>query len=593
MFILNHEDSAPLYVQLYTQIRDRVLTGELPAGTRLPSVRHLADELGVSRNTVDTAYLELIAEGFLLTRPRSGFFVAPVERHQAFRAGMPTTPAAAGAGPRRHPTTSDALGGSGTAGILGTPDVTGAAHDRMHNRTHGGAHDRMHGAAAPSPYRFDFHPARLDPASFPLPLWRAYTLECLREAPRELSEYNHPQGDPELRRAIGDYLQRSRGVVCTPDRVIVCAGLQHSLEIVADIMMHASPNAGAGAVAGAVAGANPARPLVVGVENPGYPLPRAVFRNRGIPVVPVPVGPEGMDVDALAQSRCTLAYVTPSHQFPLGHVMPVRNRLRLIQWANAGGNVIIEDDYDSELRYAGTPVPCMQGLHPGDAGRQAGPDNPAGPAGPAGSDKPNGQDSPDGLDGAVVYTGTFSKILSPALRMSYMVLPPALLQVYRQRHRHHHAMVPLLEQRVLARFMARGHWDRHVRRMRTVYRQRHDAMLRAIDTHFGGRATVIGQGAGLHVVVRLHGTDADERELALRAGRAGIRLLPFSETRLTDNPEAFRGGPPASPPASAPHGYGNTSNDGPLLLLGFGGMPPDELEQGVAQLHRACFPRAR
>ena len=564
MFILNHHDGAPLYVQLYTQIRDRVLTGELPAGTRLPSVRHLADELGVSRNTVDTAYLELIAEGFLLTRPRSGFFVAAEERHQTFRGGMPPVHAAADARSSR-PHIPDA---SDTAG-----DASAAAPNARHHRMR----DAVDGAAPPSPYRYDFHPARLDAACFPLPLWRTYTLECLREAPRDLAEYGNPQGDPELRRAIGDYLQRSRGVVCTPDRVIVCAGLQHSLEIVADIMTDIASGAAStgdgqetvlGIVRGTVQGT--ARPLVVGVESPGYPLPRAVFRNRGIPVVPVPVGPEGMDVDALAQSRCTLAYVTPSHQFPLGHVMPVRNRLRLIDWAKAGGNVIIEDDYDSELRYAGTPVPSMQGLHPG------------------------------GPDGAVVYTGTFSKILSPALRISYMVLPPALLEVYRQRHRHHHAMVPLLEQRVLARFMARGHWDRHVRRMRTVYRQRHDAMLRAIAAHFGGRATVIGQGAGLHVVVRLRHTDADEQELALRAGRAGIRLLPFSETRLAASPEAFRDGDPARPPADIPAdlaahltgGHRDASAAAPLMLLGFGGMNPDELEQGVARLYRACYPHA-
>lgn len=564
MFILNHDDSAPLYVQLYTQIRDRVLTGELPPGTRLPSVRHLSDELGVSRNTVDTAYLELIAEGFLLTRPRSGFFVAPMDRHQAFRAGMPPAPAAADASP--HDPRPTAL-----TAPPGTPDTA-------YNGVHGGVRDNgAHDGTAPSPYRFDFHPARLDAARFPLPLWRAYTLECLREAPRELAEYGNPQGDLELRRAIGDYLQRSRGVVCTPDSVVVCAGLQHSLEIVADIMADSAPNTAADAMSGAM----PARPLVVGVENPGYPLPHAVFRNRDVPVIPVPVGPEGMDVDVLVQSRCTLAYVTPSHQFPLGHVMPVRNRLRLIRWAREGGNVIIEDDYDSELRYAGTPVPAMQGLPHHGQNRHAGPNGQAKPQ--------DGPDEQDGQDGAVVYTGTFSKILSPALRISYMVLPAALLEAYRQRHRHYHAMVPLLEQRVLARFMARGHWDRHVRRMRTVYRQRHDAMLRAIDAHFGRRATVIGQGAGLHVVVRLHGTNADERELALRAGRAGIRLLPFSETRLAPYPTTSRHDAPADSPRNAPP----SSNDGPLLLLGFGGMTPDELEQGVAQLHRACFPHAR
>jgi GntR family transcriptional regulator/MocR family aminotransferase len=300
-------------------------------------------------------------------------------------------------------------------------------------------------------------------------------------------------------------------VACAPEQIVICSGLQQSLGIVAQIH-------------------NERRPAVA-LENPGFHLPRSVFQNHGFQTVPIPVGSGGLDVDTLASSNATLVYVTPSHQFPTGCVMPIANRLKLIEWGNSGDRLIIEDDYDSELRYHGKPIPSLQGLHP---------------------------------DGNIVYLGTFSKVLSPALRVSYLVLPYPLLSGYRQLFRDYACSVSLLQQATLARFMEQGHWDRHLRRMRTLYQKKHDAMLRAVETHFGSKALVLGQGAGLHMVLELSGQDLSETELISRARSKGIELFPYSAT-LAEGGSRSR------------------------VVLGFGGLKPDVIDRGVELLSQAWY----
>jgi GntR family transcriptional regulator/MocR family aminotransferase len=464
MFILNNNDTAPLYKQLYHQIREQVLSGKLPANAKLPSVRDLAAELSTSRNTVEGAYQELYAEGYIYSKQRSGYFVSALD-HDV----VPRSPVHKPRTQSRPPQSSPG-------------------------------------------YAYDFHPARLDPASFPTALWRTCFLECLRGSSLELTQYGDPQGDWGLRGNIRQYLERSRGVLCEPDQIVACAGLQQGLDIVAHMLKenHSS----------------------VAVENPGYHLPRAVFRNHLFRIVPVAVGSSGMDLEILRAGDSTIAYVTPSHQMPLGHVMPIANRLNLIDWAQSGGNLIIEDDYDSELRYHGKPIPSLQGLRP---------------------------------DGNIIYMGTFSKILSPALRLSYMVLPRSLLAPFRALYSDYFSTVSLLEQKTMARFMEQGYWERHIRRMRITYKKKHDALLKAVEHYFGNRAAVVGQGAGLHVVLQLNGKNPGEAEVLRRAAQKGINLFPFSATCAT--------GEPAS-----------TS-----FLLGFGGMTATEIEQGVKLLSQLCF----
>jgi GntR family transcriptional regulator / MocR family aminotransferase len=464
MFILNNNDPIPLYKQLYNQIREHILSGKLPADSKLSSVRDMAVELSASRNTVEGAYQELYAEGYIYSKPRSGYFVASLDQD--------TSPLSLSSKLSKH--------------------------------------DHLPGP--PSSFDYDFHPARLDPESFPAALWRKCFIESLRQNIQQLVQYGDSQGDWGLRCSIQSYLERSRGVFCDPEQIIICAGLQNSLDIVAQTLKESHS--------------------VVAVENPGYLLPRTVFQSHSYTIFPVPVGPSGLDLNLLKASNSTIVYVTPSHQLPLGYVMPVANRLALIEWAESGGKFIIEDDYDSELRYQGKPIPSLQGLRPA---------------------------------GNIIYSGTFSKVLSPALRVSYLVLPYSLLVTYRQRYRDYFSPVSLLEQRTMAKFMEHGHWERHIRRMRMAYKKKHDTLLRSVEHHFGTRAVVVGQGAGLHIVLALSGTVPIEAEIIDQARQKGIRLLPFSDFYVTGQPEAT------------------------TLLLGFGGMSASKIERGIALISQICL----
>jgi GntR family transcriptional regulator/MocR family aminotransferase len=463
MLTLNANDQAPLYKQLYNQIREQVLSGKLLADSRLPSVRDLATELSTSRNTIEGAYQELYAEGYIYSKPRSGYFVSALDQEAA---------------------------------------PLSLSHDSRADKQPPGP---------PSIFTYDFHPARLDPESFPTALWRKCFIDSLSQNSQQLVQYGERQGYWELRCSLRNYLERSRGVLCDPDQIVICAGLQESLDIVAHLLND--------------------RHSVIAVENPGYFLPGSVFRNHSYTIFPVPVRHGGLDQDILKASDSTIAYVTPSHQLPLGYVMPVANRLKLIDWAESDGNFIIEDDYDSELRYHGKPIPSLQGLRP---------------------------------HGNIIYAGTFSKILSPALRVSYLVLPRSILARYHQVYRNYFPTVSLLEQRTMAMFMEQGHWERHVRRMRILYKKKHDALLRAVEHYLGSRAVVIGQGAGLHVVLQLTGTSPGAVEIHERAMRKGVRLFPFSDFYLTGEPEYT------------------------TLLLGFGGMSVSEIERGIKLLSLAC-----
>jgi GntR family transcriptional regulator / MocR family aminotransferase len=468
MLLLDQNNPMQLYVQLYEQIKAQVLLGKLPSHTKLPSVRDLAIVLSTSRSTIENAYQELLAEGYIYTKPRSGFFVSHLDPE--FGALTPT--------PRERPFT------------------------RLKDSS--------------SSFKYDFHPARLGAESFPAATWRKLLTECLHEHSLQYGQYRDPQGEWRLRCGIRDYLERSRGVICDPEHVVICSGLQQSLDIVAQIIG--------------------LRPKRVAVEDPGYFLPRKVFSNHSFEVVPIRVGMGGLDLEQVTSSNCSAIYVTPSHQFPAGHVMPIATRLNLLIWSEKSGGIILEDDYDSELRYHGKPIPALQGLHP---------------------------------QGNVVYMGSVSKVLSPALRISYLVLPPALLDRYQMIFRGYFSTVSLLEQQTLASFMEQGYWDRHLRRIRTTYKKKHDALLVAIERHFGERAKVTGQGAGLHVVIGLADQPYPEKELIQRAVAKGIFLSPFSES------------------------YASGSSDSNNVMLGFGGMNPEQLEQGIEQLYQAWYSSPR
>ena len=464
MFILDDKGRQPLHDKIYNQIRKQILSGELPPYTKLLSIRNLSVELSVSRNTVEYAYQQLYAEGYIHSKPRSGYYVSLID-------------------PEFRSTPPHYIGNS--------PEIV--PEDRKK-------------------YSFNFHPACLSPESFPVNLWRKLYIDCLKEDPKQLSLYSQPQGDFALRCEIQSYLARSRGVCCDAQQIIVCSGLQDSLSIIASILReHHSTFA---------------------MEDPGHFIPKAVFRNHAFSLTPVPVNSDGLDLESLHSTNSTVVYVTPSHQFPLGYVMPVAKRIELIDWAETVGGVIIEDDYDSELRYHGKPIPALQGLYP---------------------------------QGNIVYVGTFSKVLSPALRVSYMVLPYRLLTMYRRLFRDYSTNVSLLDQRTLYRFMQQGYFERHLRKMRTVYKKKHDALIQSIHHHFGSQATIIGQGAGLHVILELVGNSLNEEELINRAQEKDVRLFPLSTTYLHNSKKHCQ------------------------IMLGFGSMSNHEIDRGIELLYEAWY----
>jgi len=460
MFTLDSNDATPLYQQLFQQTKEKILSGKLAAHFKLPSIRDLAAELATSRNTVEGAFLELCAEGYLYSKSRSGYFVSDIGQELA-------------ASTQLTPQKQD-------------------LHPKLGEN-----------------YLYDFHPARLDPDVFPTTSWRKCLLDALRSNSADFSQYSEQQGECGLRCNIQFYLERSRGVLCSPDQIVICSGLQQGLDIVAQLIKESHGS--------------------VAVENPGYHLPRDVFRNHGFNINPIDVDSNGIKLNVLEASPSTVAYITPSHQMPLGHVMPVANRLNLISWSKKVDGIIIEDDYDSELRYLGRPIASLQGLC---------------------------------SDGNIIYQGTFSKVFSPALRLSYMVLPKSLLEVYNRNFRNYLSPVPLLIQRAMITFMERGHWDQHLRRARIFYKKKHEVMLQAIKQHFGNKAKVIGQGAGLHIVIELPNSIKNDAKFTDKARQQEVHLLPFSGFYASGRPRNNR------------------------LVLGFGGIPIGKIPQGIELLSK-------
>ena len=352
--------------------------------------------------------------------------------------------------------------------------------------------EETHPAAA---FEFRYGTPSFD--EFPIDAWRTLTKRVLDYPPKELLGYGPTEGLPQLREALARYLQRSRGVRCDASQVLVVNGSQQALDVAARVLV------------------NPGD--VVAIEEPGYRGARAVFVAIGARVVPVPCDGEGICVEWIPEDARVI-YVTPSHQFPTGAVMSAARRLELLAHASRTGAVIIEDDYDSEFRYEGRPLAALQGLDEG---------------------------------GRVIYTGTLSKVLLPALRLGYMVAPPSLQPAITGAKWLTDRHVALLYQAVLALFIDEGHFERHLRRMRKVYETRRTTMLAAFAEHFGPRATITGTESGMHVLVNLHGvTDADQFVAAARARGVGI----YSATPY------YVGEPP--PGATFLMGYSSVSEDG-------------------------------
>lgn len=409
---------------LAQQIRTAILEGRLRRGSRLPSTRALAESLGVSRTLVTRVYEELLAEGYLEARRGSGTYVA---------ADLPDLRPSVGQAARPP---------------AWTPIWQGEA------------------ALHPGPRDVDFTLDRQVVEPMAARSWaRMWRFLARQKPPVDLGP---AEGDPELREAIADYLRRARGLRCGPEDVVVTPGAVRALELVARALVP------------------PQQP--VAVEEPGYPAARRVLEDRGAQLVPVPVDDDGLQVDRLREvQEVRLAYVTPSHQYPLGVRMSVSRRIALLEWAARCDAVVVEDDYDSELRFDGPPLPALAGL--------------------------------DG-SGRVVYVGTFSKVLAPGLRVGYVVAPRWLRERLVRLRRASGDWATWPVQRALAAFLASGDFDRHVRRVRRRYAERR-AALREVLGSLDGLGRLRGMEAGLHAFLEL-APGLDEAELARRARERGV-----------------------------------------------------------------------
>ncbi|MDK1388661.1 PLP-dependent aminotransferase family protein [Sinorhizobium sp. 8-89] len=453
------------------QIRDATFR----PGDRLPSTRGLAAEWGVSRTTVTAAYEQLAAEGYLETHQGARARVAKnVDLDVAACPPVDEAP--------RHPGLSDY-----GLRIMRLPAATRPALDRL---------------------SIDFRYGDLSSSDFPSQAWKKAVNAALMRRPARL-RYADPAGSPALRTALQGYLWRARGLRCQPEQIIVVNGSQQGLDLCARLFV------------------NPRDRVVV--ENPCYGAARHVFIGAGAELVPLDVDNEGMRTDGLGEGR--LAYVTPSHQFPLGSVMSVGRRKELLAWARRRNAYVIEDDYDGEYRFDIAPIPALQTL--------------------------------DGAD-RVIYLGTVSKTLSPTLRLGYLVVPMALRIPFATAKRLTDRHTPTAEQEALAALIESGAYERHVRRVRRRNGERRAALLSALKRAFADRIRIMGADAGLHVVVWLSGLPREREQLLVERGLArGLGLYPIG------------------PLFAASDGPGTAG-----LVLGYASLELPEIEEGVRRLKR-------
>jgi GntR family transcriptional regulator/MocR family aminotransferase len=450
---------------LYEQIRAAILDGRLKRGSKLPPTRDLAAHYGLSRGTAVGAFDLLKSEGYLEGRIGDGTYVntqLPEDFSIPERSG-----AVVGRPPRRQPTLSRF--GRRLAPVPNLP------------------------VSAPRPFR-------PEPAieEFPLALWAQIAGRCLRRATRSLLSDNDSRGYRPLREAIANYLGTARGVRCTADQVIVVSGIQHGLDLAARLVL------------------DPGDPVCL--EDPCHPMIAAMFTGVGARLVPTPVDDHGLD-PIVAERQCRrpkLIYLTPAHQFPLGATMPIARRLSLLDWADRSGAWIFEDDYDSEYRFGGRPIPAVQGLDHTDS---------------------------------VILSGSFSKVLLPVLRLGYLVVPDHLVDTFAAARFYTDRHSSPLDQAVMCEFLTQGHFGRHVRRMRELYATRLAALRDAVHHALAGLIDIPNVEAGIHVTALLaRGLKADA--VAAAAAAVNIETIPIRRFVLaTARPEALLlGFAPYNPP---------------------------------------------
>jgi GntR family transcriptional regulator/MocR family aminotransferase len=394
VYLLDQKSKIPLYIQLYEELKNDVISN-YGIGDKLLSIRKVASTYNLSKTTVESAYRQLYAEGYVDSVPKSGYIVIDTY-------------------------------------------YDGFKSQNIKSQTP---------KSETKKYKYDFFPARLSKDSFPLKLWKRLFAKAIDDS-LDFGAYHDGQGELGLREEIAKYLNDSRGVNCSEEQIVICGGFSDSMGLLAKLIKPKYTH--------------------FGMENPGYHIARRVFEEYGYEVEKIGVDKNGIKLEELQNSNARLVYITPSHQYPTGVAMPIANRLKLLEYINEEDGFIIEDDYDSELSYSNRPIPSLQGL--------------------------------DGFD-RVIYLGTFAKSLSPALRVSYMVLPNRLLPLYKESYDVHFPRVSITTQKTLELFMSEGHWERHLRKIRTINKKKHNLMRDLLKEKLGDTMKIVSQGGGLAILI--------------------------------------------------------------------------------------------
>ena len=463
---------APLYEKIYEYIKNEIVDGKISKGEKLPSTRLLAKNLSVSRSTAELAYDQLLAEGYIEAEPYRGYFVCDVEALYQLEQ-------------RNH-----------------MQEKLQAGQDWQP----GWKTEIKHGAGSSKQKEIDFSPYTIDTQNFPYNVWRKLHKNVLLDDREEILLSGDGQGDYELRVAIADYLHQARGVNCVAEQIIIGAGNEYLELLLAQVL---------------------GEKKTVLMDDPTYLQAYRTFSNMGYLVKNIPAEQGSMPIEAVRRENADILYVMPSHQFPLGTVMPLKQRLDLLKWASEKeGRYLIEDDHDSEYRYKGKPIPSLQSID---------------------------------HEEKVIYLGTFSKSIAPSLRISYMVLPQHLLKNYQRYCGFYSTTVSKIQQEVLCGFIRGGYFGRHLNKMRGIYKNKHDFLVSELKKR-PWVENIAGDNAGLHVLVQVD-TQMSEEELCERAAEQGIHLMGISEHYIH------------KPPVSKP-----------VLLLGYGKPDEKRILEGLDRL---------
>lgn len=468
------QPGASLYRWLYEELRAAILEGRLHPGSRLPATRDLASAYHLSRATIVTAFEQLKSEGYVEGKAGSGTYVSQVLPEQLLQVGRLRAE-------KRLP------------------------HRRVPLSSYARRLQPFRGSTPRPPRAFRPNQPALD--LFPTTLWAQVASRRLRRVSASLLAGGEALGYRPLREAVADYLNTSRGVKCSADQVLIVSGAQEALDRTARVLL------------------NPGEP--VWMEEPGYPGASVVFRAMGAKICSVPVDEEGLDLQAGLHRwrRARLVYVTPAHQFPLGVTTSLRRRLAMLEWARRSGTLIFEDDYDSEYRYSGRPIPAMQGLD---------------------------------RSGVVVFSGSFTAVLFPALRLGYLVVPPDMVDIFAAAESVSTHHPPLLEQAVLCDFITEGHFARHIRAMRELYAERLSVLLELAREKLAGVLEISSVEAGLQTVGWLK-KNLSAKQVATAAAERDVEIVPLNE-----------------------YAYGHSRKN--AVILGFAAVEPRELRRGAEEL---------